>query len=89
MPKKDRYFEEDKHTVRSEWGQVWTVLTSIPSRLFALIARQALQQVVQREVGVSFFLFVGFSVAYGYSPVACHCSELLPWRDNFSFIVIV
>ena len=26
---KDRYFEEDKHTVRTEWGKAWTVLTNI------------------------------------------------------------
>ena len=26
---KDRYFEEDKHVVKSAWGQTWTVLTNI------------------------------------------------------------
>jgi len=34
---KDRYFEEDKHTVRTEWGQVWTVLTSMAVSLAGLL----------------------------------------------------
>ena len=34
---KDRYFEEDKHSVRTEWGKVWTVLTNVAVSLAGLL----------------------------------------------------
>jgi hypothetical protein len=34
---KDRSFEEDKHRVRTEWGEVWTVLTNVAVSLAGLL----------------------------------------------------
>ena len=34
---KDRYFEEDKHSVRRGWGEVWTVLTNVAVSLAGLL----------------------------------------------------
>jgi len=34
---KDREYEEDKHSVRTEWGEVWTVLTNVAVSLAGLL----------------------------------------------------
>jgi predicted transposase YbfD/YdcC len=34
---KDRFYDEDKHSVRTEWGKVWTVLTNMAVSLTGLL----------------------------------------------------
>ena len=47
---KDRYFDEDKHVVLRDWGEVWTVLTNMALSLGQLLGQgeRTLKEVRER-----------------------------------------